>query len=141
VGARRRADTGPRLTITASSVCFGALGEEKEVAMVARVTRVAVKPEDVAESVRFFDESVIPAAQQEEGFMGVLLLTREDGRALVIDLCDTLENLRANERSGFYQTQVAKFADKIVDHPSREFFDVSVARGVRGGPELLESLE
>ena len=109
--------------------------------MVARVTQVQVKPEDVADSVRLFDESVIPAAEQEEGFMGVLLLTREDGHALVIDLCDTLENLRANESSGFYQTQIAKFADRIVEHPSREFFDVPVARGVKGGPELLNAAE
>jgi hypothetical protein len=105
--------------------------------MVARVTRVQVDPDDLEEAVRLFDESVVPAAEREEGFMGALLLTREDGRALVIDLCDTLEHMRANERSGFYQTQVAKFADRIVDHPSREFFDVKVARGVRGGPELL----
>jgi hypothetical protein len=50
---------------------------------------------------------VIPAAEQEEGFIGALLLTRDDGRALVVDLCDTVEHMRANERSGFYQTQVA----------------------------------
>ncbi len=109
--------------------------------MVARVTQVRVNPEDVADSVRLFDESVVPAAEQEEGFMGALLLAREDGRALVIDLCDTLENMRANERNGFYQSQVVKFAGKIVDHPRREFFDVKVARGVRGGPELLQAAE
>jgi hypothetical protein len=49
--------------------------------------------------------------------MGALLLTREDGRALVVELCDTVEHMRANERSGFYQTQVAKFAGKLVDPP------------------------
>jgi hypothetical protein len=105
--------------------------------MVARVTHVSVSPEDVEESVRLFDESVIPAAEQEEGFMGVLLLARSDGRALVIDLCDTLEHMRENERNGFYQTQVAKFADKVTGRPSREFYDVRVAKGVTGGPELL----
>jgi hypothetical protein len=109
--------------------------------MVARVTHVRVNPEDVPESVRLFDESVVPAAEQENGFMGALLLTREDGRALVIDLCDTLENMRENERSGFYQTQVAKFRYRIVDHPEREFYEVQVAKGVRGGPELLQSAE
>jgi hypothetical protein len=109
--------------------------------MVARVTTVKVDPEDVAEAVRLFDASVIPAAEQEEGFMGALLLTREDGRALVIDLCDTVEHMRANERSGFYQTQVAKFADKLVDRPSRAFYDVAVAKGVQGGPELLHSAD
>lgn len=105
--------------------------------MVARVTHVRVNPEDVGQSVRLFDESVIPAAEQEEGFMGALLLVREDGRGIAIDLCDTLENMQANERNGFYQTQVAKFADKIVEAPKREFYEVAVARGVEGGRDLL----
>lgn len=105
--------------------------------MVARVTHVKVRPEDIEESVRLFDESVVPAAEQEQGFMGTLLLVREDGTALAIDLCDTIENMRANEHSGFYQAQVTKFADKITESPSREFYDVRVAKGVRGGPELL----
>ena len=39
--------------------------------------------------------------------MGAPLLTRDDRRALVVDLRDTVEHMRANERSGFYQTQVA----------------------------------
>src|SRR4051812_41361171 len=98
--------------------------------MVARVTHVKVGPEDVEEAVRLFDESVVPAASHEEGFMGALLLTRDDGRALVVDLCDTLEHMRANERNGFYQTQVAKFAGKLVERPSREFYEVAVATGV-----------
>ena len=101
--------------------------------MVARVTSVAVKPEDIGESARLFDESVLPAARQEKGFMGALLLVRDDGRALAIDLCDTIENLRANERSGFYQEQIAKFAEKITGHPTREVFEVAVAKGIEGG--------
>jgi hypothetical protein len=109
--------------------------------MVARLTYVQVNPEDVEESVRLFDESVIPAAEEEEGFMGALLLTRPDGRAVAIDLCDTIEHARANERSGFYQRQVAKFADKITGAPHREFFEVQVAKGVHGGPELLQAIE
>ena len=106
--------------------------------MVARVTEVRVNPEDVAESVRLFGESVLPAAREEEGFMGTLLLVRQDGHAIAIDLCDTIENMRANERSGFYQQQVAKFADRIVDHPTREIYEVAVAKGLKGGLELLE---
>ncbi len=106
--------------------------------MVARVTHVRVNPDDVDESVRLFDESVIPAAEQEEGFMGALLLVRPDGEALVMDLCDTLEHMRENEHNGFYQTQVAKFAEKITGRPSRQIYEVRVAKGVQGGPELLE---
>ena len=99
--------------------------------MVARVTTVKVKPEDIDEAVRLFEESVIPPPSRRKGSMGALLLTREDGRGLVIDLCDTLEHMRANEHSGFYQSEVAKFAGKIVDHPSRAFFSVAVARACR----------
>jgi hypothetical protein len=109
----------------------------KEEQVVARVTSVAVDPKDIEESVRLFDDSVVPAARQEEGFLGVLLLVRDDGRALAIDLCDTLENLRANERSGFYQAQIAKFAEKITGHPTREVYDVAVAHGL----EVIEEDE
>ncbi len=49
--------------------------------------------------------------------------------------------MRANERSGFYQTHVAKFASKLMDRPGREFYDVAVAKAVPGGPELLRSAE
>jgi hypothetical protein len=38
--------------------------------------------------VRLSDDSVVPAAEQEEAFMGALLPTRENGRARVVDLCD-----------------------------------------------------
>jgi hypothetical protein len=109
--------------------------------MVARVTQVQVDPKDIDDAVRLFGESVLPAAEQEAGFMGALLLAREDGHALAIDLCDTIENLRANERSGFYQSQVAKFADRIEGRPRRDVYEVKVARGVRGGPELLETAD
>jgi hypothetical protein len=109
--------------------------------MFARVTKVRVAPEDIDETARLFDQSVIPAAEQEEGFMGAILLARSDGHGLVIDLCDTLEHMRQNEHNGFYQTQVAKFAEKLIGHPSREFYEVRVAKGVRGGPELLRAAE
>ena len=105
--------------------------------MVARVTHVRVNPEDIDESVRLFDESVIPAATQEEGFMGALLLVRPDGTALAIDLADNIDHAHANERSGFYQSRITKFAGKIIDRPSREFYDVRVAKGVQGGLDLL----
>ena len=106
--------------------------------MYARVTFVQVTPEHVEDSARLFEESVVPAARQEEGFRGAMLLVRESGEGMAIDLADSLEHLRANEQSGFYQSQVAKFRDKIVGHPRREIFRVAVSKGVRGGIDLLE---
>lgn len=106
--------------------------------MHARVTFIQVPPADIEESVRLFDESVVPSARAEEGLAGAVLLVRENGEAMAIDLADTLEHLQANERSGFHQSQVAKFRDRIVGHPRREIFRVAVSKGVRGGIELLE---
>jgi hypothetical protein len=34
---------------------------------------------------------------------------------------------------------VTKFAGRIVERPTREFYDVAVAKGVQGGLELLQS--
>jgi hypothetical protein len=45
--------------------------------------------------------------------MRALLLTREDGRALLVELCDTVEHMRAKERGGLYQAQVAEFAASL----------------------------
>lgn len=106
--------------------------------MYARVTFVQVAPGDIEEALGLLDESLVPAARQEKGFHGAMLLVRDSGEAMAIDLADTLEHLQANERSGFYQSQVAKFRDRIVGHPQREVFRVAVSKGVRGDIELLE---
>ena len=105
--------------------------------MVARITHVQVKPEDVDESVKLFDEAVVPAAAEQEGFIGTLLLVRSDGDVFAIDLADTLEHAQAHERSGHYQSQIRRFADKIVGHPQRAFYDVKVAKGVSGDLSLV----
>jgi hypothetical protein len=73
----------------------------------ARVTFAQVKPEDIEDSARLFEEGIIPAAREEEGFRGALFLARDDGTVMAIDLADSLDHLRANEEHGLYQTEVA----------------------------------
>lgn len=103
--------------------------------MVARVVHVQLDPDKVEEAARLYQESVVPAAAQEEGHMGAMLLTRPDGSAISIDLCDTLEHMQQNERNGFYQQQIAKFAEHLTGRPHREFYDVPVAQGVHSDPD------
>jgi hypothetical protein len=55
-----------------------------------------------------------------------------------IDLADSLDHLRANEKHGLYQAEVARFRSRIVGHPHREFFRVVVSKGIKGGVEMLE---
>jgi hypothetical protein len=104
----------------------------------ARVTFAQVKPGDIEDSARLFAEGIIPAAREEEGFRGALFLARDDGTVMAIDLADSLDHLRANEKHGLYQAEIAKFRSRIVGHPHREFFRVAVSKGIKGGVELLE---
>jgi hypothetical protein len=75
----------------------------------ARVTFAQVKPEDIEDSARLFGEGIIPAAREEEGFRGALFLVRDDGTVMAIDLADSLDHLRANEKHRLYQAEIAKF--------------------------------
>ena len=109
--------------------------------MYARITFVQVRPEDVENATRLFDESVVPAVRDEKGFQGAVLLVRDNGEAMAVDFAQTLEDLQANERDGIYQAQVAKFRDRLVGHPRREIFRVAVAKGLSGGIELQEKPE
>jgi len=107
--------------------------------MYARITFIQVRPEDIEETARFYDESVVPAAREQEGFLGTVLLARDNGEMMSIALADNLDDLHANEASGYYQAQVAKFRDRFVGRPRREILRVAVAKGVDGGVELAET--
>ena len=106
--------------------------------MHARMTFAQVKPEDIEDSARLFEEGILPAARDEEGFRGALFLVRDESTVIAIDLADSLDQLRANEKHGLYQAEVAKFRSRIVGHPHREFFRVAVSKGIQGGLPLLD---
>lgn len=108
--------------------------------MVARCTYVKVDPADVEACVELFNQEVVPAASELEGFKGVMLLVHpDDGEAVVIDLCETRELALSNEHHGFYQREIARFADRLIGTPRRVVYDVRTAEGIAGGPELLEA--
>jgi hypothetical protein len=108
--------------------------------MVARVTHVKVRPDHIEEAVCQFDDSVIPAAEQEEGFMGALLLTLDDRRALVVDLSTPSStcaptSAAASSRRRWPSSPASSWT------AGARVYDVAVAKGVQGGPELLRSVE
>ena len=74
--------------------------------MYARVTRSAIRPEKIDESLAWFAERVLPRAQSAPGFAGALeLYDRETGAGLTVTLWeskearDESEGLAANIRS------------------------------------------
>lgn len=99
--------------------------------MVARVTlaEIDVVRKSPAQGIEVFKESVIPALQEAEGYLGCYLLLSEEGKVEVISFWTSDETARASRLSGFYQQQIDKFADLVFfkSKPGREAYDVLVA--------------
>lgn len=93
----------------------------------ARVTTVQIQSEKIDEANSIFHDSVIPAAQAQKGFRAArLLVDSAPGKGMTITAWDSLEDLQANESSGFYQEHLAKFAPLFAAAPTRETYEVSV---------------
>jgi len=95
--------------------------------MNARVTIVQVRPDKLEETIGIYRDSVTPAAQQQKGFKGLLMLTdRATGKGISIGLWETEADMIAGESSGYFQQQLAKFKDVFSAPPVREQYEVSV---------------
>ena len=94
--------------------------------MHARVifTHVEADKEDAA--IQLYRESVVPAAQQQPGFKGLLqLVDRSSGKGISITLWETEADMLAGESSGYYQEQLTKFRHLLATTPVREVYEVS----------------
>jgi len=97
--------------------------------MYARTTVMQGRPETMNEAARIFNESVIPAAEQQKGFKGALFLTDPNsGKGMSITLWDSEEDMRAGEGSGYFKEQIAKFGPLLAGPPTRDLFVVSAMR-------------
>lgn len=98
--------------------------------MVARVNQARVEPANIPAAMDYVLNVLAPAERDQEGFRGVLLLTREDGHGMVIDFYDTEEQARATEESGWYQRTAELFTDNLKGQVRRNFYTVTVGRAL-----------
>lgn len=95
--------------------------------MHARVVDLRVRPVDTKEMVRVYREEVVPAAREQEGFEGAMLLTDpETGIAISITLWETAAEREAAVSGGFYDEKIEKFARLLAGTPVRKHYDVSL---------------
>lgn len=95
--------------------------------MYARVVTMQIQPGKAEETIHIFRDSVIPIARQQQGFKGALLLTDSTtGKDIGLTLWETETDTRATETNGYYQEQIAKYAQLWVAPPTREGYQVSV---------------
>lgn len=94
--------------------------------MYARMTMMQPRPGMADDAAKIFRESVIPAAQKQQGFRGALLLEDpSSGKGTSITLWETEADLKAGEESGYFKEQIAKFGPLMAGPPAREILVVT----------------
>ena len=95
--------------------------------MFARVITVHAQPGKIDEAATFYRDSVIPAAKQQKGFSGAMLLTDPvTGKGISITLWESEADQKAGDGNGYVSQQLAKLAPLLAGPPLRESFVVSV---------------
>ncbi|MFX1339766.1 MAG: antibiotic biosynthesis monooxygenase family protein, partial [Promethearchaeota archaeon] len=93
----------------------------------ARITYVKLKPDVSLEDTRkIWDESVVPASKDQNGFIAsCLLVTEKRDEALALTLWENKNDALAGEKSTYYQDQVKKFIPFFAGPPERKLYDVN----------------
>ena len=100
--------------------------------MVARVTlaEIDVVRRSPQGGIALFEESIVPALQEQEGYLGCYLFLSQEGKVAVITFWTSDETARGSRLSGFYQEQIDKFTTEFAifkAKPGRDTYDVVVA--------------
>lgn len=95
--------------------------------MHARVSTAEVQTGKMGEVVSLSEDSILPAAKQQEGYVGGLWLTDpEANKAIIVTLWESREALEAGEASGYYREQVGKFGGLLAGEVVWEIYEVSI---------------
>jgi heme-degrading monooxygenase HmoA len=99
--------------------------------VIARATMAEIDAvrTSVEDAVELFHDSVLPALQEQEGYLGTYLLLSPQGKALALTFWESAEAADAGiagSRS-FYAEQVEKFVTIYRAPPGRETYDVVLA--------------
>ena len=93
--------------------------------MHAAVNFTQIQPGKMNEAIAIFRDVVVPAASQQQGNSGGILLTDPNtNKAIAVGLWETEADAAAVITSGWYQEQIAKFASVFAAPPVREVYEV-----------------
>jgi len=93
--------------------------------MHARVVTGINKPGKIDELTNVARDSVLPAAKQQPGFKGWLVIAdRDSGKVYSITLWETEDDISASEKNGYFQEQVAKVGPFLTGPPTTEHLEV-----------------
>jgi len=94
--------------------------------MFARLGMFQFNIDKLDETVKRYEDRVIPALKSQKGFCGGYLLTdRKAGKGISMTLWDSEENCIADEQSGKFQERTSWFPDFFTAPPVREGYEVN----------------
>jgi hypothetical protein len=96
--------------------------------MYARVTRTQFSPYRLDESIHIAREQVVPAAQQQTGFKGYLMLVdRSTGKGITITLWEGEEDRRVTgQNSSYYRDAIGKIVPLLEAAPQVEDLELVI---------------
>lgn len=95
--------------------------------MYARMMVSRVKPGTIDESLRIWNDEILPAARKQSGFLGLTLLVDRDRNAgASISLWESVAALEAAEGNGFLREQTAKLSGILVGQLERHVYEVGL---------------
>jgi heme-degrading monooxygenase HmoA len=93
--------------------------------MYARATTLYIKRDMHEAAINLFKFDIIPTAKKQEGYQGTYLLTNSNaGKFRVITFWRDISDAVANEKSGYYDEQIAKLDRYIIGPPEVEAYKV-----------------
>jgi hypothetical protein len=96
--------------------------------MYARVTTTQFSPYRLDESIHIVREQVVPAAQQQAGFKGYLMLVdRSTGKGITITLWEGEEDRQVTgQNSSYYRDAIGKIVPLLEDAPLVEDLELVI---------------
>ncbi len=96
--------------------------------MYARITTIQVSPYRLDEAIGVVREQVVPAAQQQQGFKGYLMLAdRGTGKNIVITLWEEEADRECTgPNSGYYRDAIGQVVPFLTDTPAVEDLELVI---------------
>ena len=94
--------------------------------MYARVFTAHIQAGKLDDVTHVTQNSIIPAAEAQKGFKGLLLLTDPTtSKAMIVSQWATEADRTASESNGFLREQLAKLGAFVAGPPTTERFEIS----------------
>jgi hypothetical protein len=95
--------------------------------MYSRVTLLEIDTlrTTVDEAVELFEEEVLPALREQEGYEGVVVLANPDGKAMLVSVWESEDDAVAS--AGFASGALEQFVTLFRAAPGREHYEVRLA--------------